>query len=100
MNPAQHILIFAVRVYRLTLSPAKHFLFGPHAGCRFTPSCSAYALEAIRAHGALAGSWLAIKRIGRCHPWSGGGQEPVPPVASSIQPPETEVAAELAAGRQ
>ncbi|MSU58431.1 MAG: membrane protein insertion efficiency factor YidD [Pedosphaera sp.] len=77
MNPAQHILIFAVRVYRCTLSPALGFLFGP-GGCRFTPTCSGYALEAIQKHGALAGGWLATKRVCRCHPWGGCGHDPVP----------------------
>ena len=48
----------------------------PH--CRFSPSCSAYALDALRGHGALRGSWLAAKRIGRCHPWNPGGIDPVP----------------------
>jgi putative membrane protein insertion efficiency factor len=51
-------------------------LMGPH--CRFHPTCSAYALEAIRVHGALRGSLLAAKRIGRCHPWSPGGVDQVP----------------------
>lgn len=67
-----------MRVYRWCISPAKTFLFGPLGQCRFTPSCSAYALEAIARHGALAGSWLALKRIGRCHPWGGCGEDPVP----------------------
>jgi len=78
VNPVQHILIFAVRVYRWTLSPVLGALFGPTAGCRFTPTCSAYALEALQAHGALAGSWLATRRICRCHPWGGCGHDPVP----------------------
>jgi hypothetical protein len=52
-------------------------LFGP--ACRFAPSCSAYALEAIERHGAPRGTWLALKRIGRCHPWGGAGFDPVPP---------------------
>jgi putative membrane protein insertion efficiency factor len=80
VNPVQHILIFAVRVYRWTLSPAKIFLFGPLGQCRFEPSCSAYAIEALKKHGAVFGSWLAMKRICRCHPWGGCGEDPVPPV--------------------
>jgi hypothetical protein len=78
VNPAQHILILGVRLYRWVLSPLQTFLFGPLAGCRFTPSCSEYALEALRRHGALAGAWLAVKRIARCHPWGSCGDDPVP----------------------
>ena len=47
--------------------------------CRFYPSCSAYALEALREHGAGRGTWLAVRRVGRCHPWHPGGLDPVPP---------------------
>ena len=47
--------------------------------CRFYPSCSQYALEALALHGAAHGSWLAVKRVGRCHPWHDGGLDPVPP---------------------
>jgi len=65
-------LIFLVRVYQLVLSP----LFGP--ACRFTPTCSAYAIEAFRKHGPFKGFWLALKRILRCHPWGGHGHDPVP----------------------
>jgi uncharacterized protein len=78
MNLSSHILIFAIRAYRLVLSPAQLFLFGPSAGCRFTPSCSQYAAEAVQAHGALAGSALAARRLCRCHPWGGCGHDPVP----------------------
>jgi putative membrane protein insertion efficiency factor len=78
VNPFQIILIFAIRLYRWTVSPAQTFLFGATAGCRFTPTCSHYAVEAIREHGALAGGALAAKRICRCHPWGDGGHDPVP----------------------
>ena len=59
-------------VYRHSFSA----FMGRH--CRFTPTCSAYADEALRLHGARKGSWLAIKRIARCHPWGGHGYDPVP----------------------
>jgi len=72
------VLIFAVRVYRLAVSPAQTFLFGGGAGCRFTPTCSLYALDAIRGHGALKGTVLAAKRVCRCHPWAECGHDPVP----------------------
>jgi uncharacterized protein len=78
LNLFQAILIFAIRVYRWTVSPAQIFLFGPTAGCRFTPTCSQYAMDAIWEHGAIAGSWLAAKRICRCHPWGGCGHDPAP----------------------
>ncbi|HEY4415123.1 MAG TPA: membrane protein insertion efficiency factor YidD [Verrucomicrobiae bacterium] len=78
MNPLQHSLTFVIRAYRLVLSPAQLFLFGPSGGCRFTPSCSQFALEAIQTHGAITGSALAAGRICRCHPWAGGGHDPVP----------------------
>jgi hypothetical protein len=51
--------------------------------CRFHPSCSQYALEALTVHGAVRGSWLAIRRVGRCHPWHDGGLDPVPPATQS-----------------
>ncbi len=78
MNPLQHIIIFMIRAYRLTISPAQAVLFGATGGCRFTPTCSQYALEAVREHGALAGGALAAKRICRCHPWGASGHDPVP----------------------
>ncbi|MBT8039309.1 MAG: membrane protein insertion efficiency factor YidD [Gammaproteobacteria bacterium] len=65
-------LQFLIRSYQVLLSP----FLGNH--CRFTPSCSAYAMEAIEKHGALKGGWLALKRIGRCHPLCDGGYDPVP----------------------
>jgi hypothetical protein len=85
MNPIKSILILFVRVYRVTLSPAKMFLFGPSAECRFQPSCSQYAIEALKTHGALSGSWLAAKRVCRCHPWGECGEDAVPPLKPKVQ---------------
>lgn len=68
----EKILLLLIRGYQLTLSP----FLGQH--CRFTPSCSQYATQAIRKYGAARGSWLAIKRILRCHPFCAGGYDPVP----------------------
>ncbi|NBR85681.1 MAG: membrane protein insertion efficiency factor YidD [Verrucomicrobia bacterium] len=76
MNPVQHLLLFALRLYRWFVSPVLTLLFG--AACRFEPSCSVYAMEAVRRHGARRGSWLAIKRVARCQPWGGCGCDPVP----------------------
>ena len=70
-------LMLLVRVYRRTLSPLLVFLF-PGAGCRFDPTCSVYALEALRRHGPFRGTWLTLKRLARCHPWGGCGHDPVP----------------------
>jgi putative membrane protein insertion efficiency factor len=70
-------LQWLIRAYQLTLSP----LLGPR--CRFYPSCSQYALEAVRAHGSLQGCWLALRRLLRCHPWHAGGYDPVPERAST-----------------
>ena len=83
MNLAQHILIFGVRVYQWVVSPAKTALFGPLGQCRFEPSCSHYAVGAVRSHGALKGGLLAGWRICRCHPWGGCGDDPVPENCSS-----------------
>ncbi|MCI0534455.1 MAG: membrane protein insertion efficiency factor YidD [Verrucomicrobiales bacterium] len=78
MNPGQLILIGALRIYRGVLSPAKAILFGPLGRCRYFPSCSTYAIEAVQIHGAVFGSWLALKRVCRCQPWGGCGYDPVP----------------------
>lgn len=68
----QRILLIAVRFYQKGVSP-----FTP-AACRFTPTCSRYAVDALEAHGALRGSWLAVRRLLRCHPFGGRGFDPVP----------------------
>ncbi len=65
-------ILLLVQIYRVTISP----LLG--ANCRFEPTCSSYAIEALRQHGAFRGSVLAAKRIARCHPWDSSGYDPVP----------------------
>src|SRR5215470_13986401 len=67
-----------IRTYQCALSPLLRLLCGPDSGCRFTPTCSAYFLEAVEAHGVLYGSWLGLKRLSRCQPWGGSGYDPVP----------------------
>jgi len=73
MNFPQRIFSAAIRAYRLAFSP-----WLGHS-CRFHPTCSHYAEEAIRRHGAARGGWLAVRRLGKCHPWHEGGVDPVPP---------------------
>lgn len=68
----KHVIIALVRFYQLAISP-----YFP-ARCRYQPTCSAYAIESLGKHGAIKGGWLALKRIGRCHPWGGSGFDPVP----------------------
>ncbi|MEO9863781.1 MAG: membrane protein insertion efficiency factor YidD [Yoonia sp.] len=72
MSPLAHVFAAPVKAYRLLLSP-----WVGH-GCRFQPTCSAYALEALEKHGGIKGSILTIRRIGRCHPWGGSGIDNVP----------------------
>ncbi|OZN25089.1 membrane protein insertion efficiency factor YidD [Actinobacillus seminis] len=67
------ILVRSVRFYQVVISP----IIGPR--CRFTPTCSCYALEALKIHGVAKGSWLTVKRILKCHPLNAGGYDPVPP---------------------
>jgi putative membrane protein insertion efficiency factor len=79
-SAAARVLMALITGYRRFISP----LLGQR--CRFAPSCSAYALEAVREHGALRGIWLAVRRIGRCHPFNPGGFDPVPPALHGRRP--------------
>lgn len=72
MSPLAHLMTLPVRAYRLVFSP-----WVGH-NCRYQPTCSLYALDALQKHGALRGGWLAARRICRCHPWGGSGYDPVP----------------------
>jgi uncharacterized protein len=68
----KYLLIGLLKAYRFAISP----LYGQV--CRYHPSCSAYALEAVAVHGSIKGTWLAVRRVGRCNPWARGGYDPVP----------------------
>jgi putative membrane protein insertion efficiency factor len=72
MNLVSRVLILPIRLWQKTFS----VVLPP--SCRFSPSCSAYAIEALQRHGPVRGSWLAARRIGRCHPWGPSGYDPVP----------------------
>lgn len=77
----RYVLIALVRAYQGLLSP-----YLPPS-CRYTPTCSQYAIEALRKHGTWRGLWLALRRISRCHPWGGAGYDPVPePTKESVAP--------------
>jgi putative membrane protein insertion efficiency factor len=80
-SPAAWLLTGAIRAYQ-------HLMAWSPPRCRFAPTCSQYALEAVTTHGAVRGSWLAVRRIGRCHPWHPGGLDPVPP--ANVRSPEPE----------
>ena len=77
---AAHLLEFVVLVYRYAVSPVLP------AVCRYQPTCSAYALQAVRRFGAWRGGWLALRRIARCHPWGGAGLDPVPDIGNAVRP--------------
>jgi conserved hypothetical protein YidD len=82
MSPLAWLLALPIRGYRLILSPWVGY------NCRFQPTCSAYALEALKTHGALKGGALAAWRILRCNPWGGCGHDPVPPAKPGIPKPD------------
>jgi hypothetical protein len=72
VNIVSRLLILPIRIWQKTFS----VVLPP--SCRFSPSCSAYAITALQRHGPLRGGWLALRRIGRCHPWGSSGYDPVP----------------------
>ncbi|WP_134765809.1 membrane protein insertion efficiency factor YidD [Nocardioides sp. 1609] len=88
----KYVLIGLLKAYRFAISP----LYGQV--CRYYPTCSAYALEAVQVHGSVKGSWLAARRVARCHPWAAGGVDKVPPrvprgsrPTGSVLPPDQPV---------
>jgi len=83
-SPLKLVLIGLLKAYRFAISP----LYGQV--CRYHPTCSAYALEAVTTHGSIKGSWLAVRRIGRCHPWAAGGYDPVPGTTTGSPVPHDE----------
>jgi uncharacterized protein len=80
MKAAGFVLLVLIRGYQLLISP----MFPP--SCRYFPTCSEYARQAVRRHGPLTGSWLALRRLLRCHPWGGLGYDPVPEKPGPAQP--------------
>jgi len=72
------LIRICIRAYQLTLSPLLVAIGGPGSGCRFHPTCSEYFLQAIESHGTVRGIFLGLRRIARCHPWGGSGEDPVP----------------------
>ena len=84
MKPIAYLARLSLRAYKLVVSPTLHTLAGPMGGCRFTPTCSEYAAQALQRHGLWVGARLALVRLCRCHPWGRDGYDPVPePAAQS-----------------
>jgi uncharacterized protein len=82
----KRLLVWLLRGYQLLVSP----MLGQN--CRFYPSCSSYAIEALEVHGAARGGWLALRRVCRCHPWHAGGVDPVPGASSASGSPSSPTA--------
>lgn len=80
----RNLALVLIRIYRYAISP----MMASH--CRFYPTCSCYAQEAIETHGLLRGGWLSLRRLGRCHPWNPGGYDPVPSYTTSNSSSMTE----------
>ncbi len=76
-SPVARGIVFLIRAYQRGISPVLP------ASCRYVPSCSSYAAEALQVHGAVHGGWLALRRLLRCHPWGGSGYDPVPPAGGA-----------------
>jgi hypothetical protein len=85
MKLPRQIMIVLLRGYQWLISPCLRALFGPSGYCRFTPSCSQYAIEALQIHGVFRGGTLAARRLCRCHPWGGCGHDPVPDAAHPVE---------------
>jgi putative membrane protein insertion efficiency factor len=80
VNPVARAVVALIQLYRQGVSPLRP------PSCRYSPTCSGYAVEAISRHGLVRGSWLALRRLGRCHPFHAGGHDPVPPVVRAKTP--------------
>ncbi|HEU5210934.1 MAG TPA: membrane protein insertion efficiency factor YidD [Longimicrobiales bacterium] len=93
-SPVARGLVFLIRGYQRGVSPLLP------ASCRYVPSCSSYAAEALQVHGAARGGWLAVRRLLRCHPWGGSGYDPVPPARGASSVASTGIQHEPGGGQQ
>jgi putative membrane protein insertion efficiency factor len=85
MSLPQKALVFAIRGYQIVISPILAAAMGPSGGCRFSPTCSEYARQAVERHGAMIGGSLAARRLCRCHPWGQWGEDPPPVEAIKLK---------------
>jgi putative membrane protein insertion efficiency factor len=91
------VAIALIRLYQHTASPVLPLVLGPSCGCRFAPTCSHYAADALRDHGVLTGTWLAVRRLAKCNPLHAGGIDPVPPRRMTVSRPAASRPTRLAA---